>query len=329
MADGEANITSSATDTKKTFWYWVFSWPVSGAASILFLGFGGSIMTSPHPYIADAFCILGIAILLVKFWTWEESKHENSRKTARLLLVGTLFLLAVAAGLCFLSSYLSRPSQLTAQSVPMPQHETPSAILPQKLIDKPKVVTAAPKQRVQPEQVKPVKTFAIPSEVIQPPPIAPTQTVNVDHGIGGIGGTYVNPTVNNFAPPQREITKSIEDELIAVLKRHPATANIRSDSGDDESHQLAQQLFDIFVASDWKPISIGQGVGQALPREIQLCYYGSPGVEGQRGTIPADRPEVQAIALALINSGVKHVTVVPGIQYKEHTITINIGRRIE
>ena len=28
-------------------------------------------------------------------------------------------------------------------------------------------------------------------------PVPPAQTVNIDHGIGGIGGTYVNPTVIN------------------------------------------------------------------------------------------------------------------------------------
>lgn len=178
------------------------------------------------------------------------------------------------------------------------------------------------------------KQNALPSVPVGTPPIlaqpiVPTQTVNVDHGIGGIGGTYVNPTVNNFGPLQREITKSIGGELIAVLKQHPTTAHIYSDSGDDDANQLAQQLFDIFVASDWKPISIVQLIGQALPKEVQLCYYGPPGIEGQRVIIPADRPEIQAVAIALINSGVKHVTVVQGLQYEEHSITINIGRRVE
>src|SRR5665213_2365693 len=104
-----------ATPVKKSFWFWLFSWPVLGAIAGILLSFGGGCMTAAHPYIADVFCCAGILILLVKFWAWEETQHDTTRKSAILLAGGTLMLLDIAVGLCMLSSYLSRPMTAAKQ----------------------------------------------------------------------------------------------------------------------------------------------------------------------------------------------------------------------
>ncbi len=38
----------------------------------------------------------------------------------------------------------------------------------------------------------------------------PQQTVNIDHGIGSIGGTIIDPVVNNYGPPAPRITHTEE-----------------------------------------------------------------------------------------------------------------------
>lgn len=54
------------------------------------------------------------------------------------------------------------------------------------------------------------KQEAIP-KTKQPVPVPPpAQTVNAPGGIGSIGGTVVNPTVNNFAPPPAILSAAIE-----------------------------------------------------------------------------------------------------------------------
>jgi hypothetical protein len=81
-----------------------------------------------------------------------------------------------------------------------------------------------------------------------PIPAPPQQTVNIDHGIGGIGGTYINPTVNNNSDRQLTANQiAFFPTRIAPL----ATVWISCSSGDAEQIQLATQLQPMLVRAGW------------------------------------------------------------------------------
>jgi hypothetical protein len=158
-----------------------------------------------------------------------------------------------------------------------------------------------------------------------------TQTTNnAPNGIAISGGNVVNPTVNNYAAPQRQIPKQIQDELIAALKEYPGEVHLNSDSGDFEANTLARQFFSIFEAAGWHPIEIGTLMGgSALPQEIRIGYCGTAGIPGQMGSIPDDQPAARAVAQALFRSGFKRITITPNPNDKANVLSINIGHNAE
>lgn len=158
----------------------------------------------------------------------------------------------------------------------------------------------------------------------------PQTSISAPNGIAIGGGNVTNPTVNNYAPPQRQIPKPIEAELIVVLRQYPGEVHLNSDSGDFEANTLARQFFSIFDAAGWHPIEIGTLMGgSALPQEIQIGYRGTAGVVGQVGSIPDDQPAARAVAQALLISGFKKVTITPNPNNKANILSINIGHNVE
>jgi hypothetical protein len=79
----------------------------------------------------------------------------------------------------------------------------------------------------------------------------PNQTVNAPNGIGMIGGTLVNPTVNNFVPLTRHIPESIKSSLISCLSVNPGTVTILAPVNDAEAAALAGEWQDIFSRANW------------------------------------------------------------------------------
>lgn len=128
MAETKRTLPTKVKNGQKVLQL-LISWPVVGAVAVLLLGFGGSLMTSPHPYIADAFCVVGIFTLLVKFWTWEGAKHDTPRKTALLLVGVTFILFGIGGGLCVLSNYLSKPAPVAQVEFPI-HNQSPSPAVP-------------------------------------------------------------------------------------------------------------------------------------------------------------------------------------------------------
>jgi hypothetical protein len=56
----------------------------------------------------------------------------------------------------------------------------------------------------------------------------PQQIVNVDHGIGSIGGTLINPQVNNYGPPAARIAYT-EERSVAQDGGNILIVHIRTD----------------------------------------------------------------------------------------------------
>ena len=125
MDDHEQGFSKKDAPVQKTFWFRCFSWPVLGTLAAILLSFGGCFMTSAHPYVSDSFCLVGLFILLIKFWTWEEAKGDTPRKTALLLAGGTLILLGTGIGLCLLSAYAGQPTQIATSAKNTPVLSSP------------------------------------------------------------------------------------------------------------------------------------------------------------------------------------------------------------
>ena len=85
--------TPSLPVSKATLWREVWLWPVVGAIVSIVLGGGISVMSS-HPFVADAFFLIGIMLLLVKFVSWPDAHGHKSSA----FVIGLLFGLAVVAG---------------------------------------------------------------------------------------------------------------------------------------------------------------------------------------------------------------------------------------
>ena len=186
-------------------------------------------MTSPHPYIADGFCVTGIIILIVKFWAWEESKHDTTRKTAILLAGGTLFLLTIGAGLCVLSNYLAAPSVTTAHD--SPQKEKPETSKPKPTEEPPQAI-AKPSLSQEPAIHTPRKPMqsSIPSSGSTPPNQPGTLVCSAGASCaqstgqtGGItaGTVNLNPPVN---PNQPVTTYSCDGQVQRILGSSPTSA---------------------------------------------------------------------------------------------------------
>jgi hypothetical protein len=76
----------------------------------------------------------------------------------------------------------------------------------------------------------------------------PTQVVNAPNGIGAIGSTLVNPTVNNFAPPSRTLTADQKSRLAAAAEEIPKSIMVVIGSADDgESQSYAEEIRQVFL----------------------------------------------------------------------------------
>jgi hypothetical protein len=150
-----------------------------------------------------------------------------------------------------------------------------------------------PPLALAPKKIKvpsPRKTEVVPAPVANPPaPVpapVPSQTVNVDHGIGGIGGTYINPTVVNEGPPPLKLsygrTGSIDPTKLTFPNYKPNYIT----------------TFAVVSNVDWTPVSVvltfDGPIMEVLPMGSQLSvrygllapntgyvYYQSPAMSSE------------------------------------------------
>src|ERR1700733_3006027 len=79
-------------------------------------------------------------------------------------------------------------------------------------------------------------------------------TVNAPNGIGIIGGTVTNPTVNNYinsAPPPRRLTDDERESLVSCLKIRTGTFVIGALANNGEAYRYALDFSEVFSAAGW------------------------------------------------------------------------------
>jgi hypothetical protein len=124
----------------------------------------------------------------------------------------------------------------------------------------------------------------------------PAQIVNAPNGIGGIGGTYVNPQVNNFGYMQKTLNAD-QMTAISALMRPFADGTDRGNLitcqlGDSNSCTVAMQLVKIFRNAGW--ILPGSGYSQAVmteaPEPLLISVHAKPTLAGEKVTSSAGLP---------------------------------------
>lgn len=276
-----------AEESPKTLVEHVTGWSVVGAVSILFLGVGFSTMTSPHIYIADAFFFAGFFLFIVKFWAWEEAKHDTTRKTALLLTGVTVFTILLFVGTCWLSSYIGTSSrQQTQKDISLsPPTSSPVGKLAE---DHPDggVLTEPKQSPIQKSDVPNRPRSSCPpgtavclghgygnratgnvgivdlegehgseaSGNVLPTPGVPITVNSAPNGIAISGGTVVAPTVTNLYGRlvPRHIQETSKKTLVDCLSKNPGTVTMSyvSDSSDEQG--LLQDWREIFSSAKWQ-----------------------------------------------------------------------------
>jgi hypothetical protein len=80
----------------------------------------------------------------------------------------------------------------------------------------------------------------------------PQPTINAPNGIGISGGQVTNPTVNNYAPPQRVLDPATSQRFTQSLKDCGQYGiGLRHASGNEESSALAAQFEEAIKAANW------------------------------------------------------------------------------
>jgi hypothetical protein len=158
----------------------------------------------------------------------------------------------------------------------------------------------------------------------------PVQIVNAPNGIGTIGGTLVNPTVNNFAPPSRHIPESIRPDLIDCLSKHPGTVEIMAPVNDAESFALATEWLDVFDKAKWsidpKMVRSYMSSG-AVPTGTKLNINGTINPDGTNPKFDPDSPSGSLVGCFLGKPSDGSSNLVPSPTVAKDHIGVVVGPR--
>jgi hypothetical protein len=142
--------------------------------------------------------------------------------------------------------------------------------------------------------------------VVQPP----SQTVNAPNGIGAIGGTLINPQVNNFGYMQKTLSQDWMIYISGLMKPLADTSDrgdlITCQMGNTNSCDLAVQLVKIFRDAGWNLPGSGysQSVMMTAPAPLLIMVQSAkatPTGAVDKSSLP---PGVEQLATALKNCGV-------------------------
>jgi hypothetical protein len=251
MDDKEEQIEQLPTQPI-SMWQKIWSWGFVGAVSLFLLAGGISFMLSSHVWVADGFFIVGMLLLLVKFWTWEDTQQQSPKSQIALLVTATICSLGLLVGVCMWNHHINPlqssggplPPNTAGGSSTIPPGSSGTSVVAEAPAGtvktagtasmKIKVVRAAekPKQTPQlasspaPELQNPQSTT--PTETT-PPAQTPTQTPMVGC-IGGTGnacvgnnqpGGVVIGTLGYVPPADRVLLANDEQSAIELLKTVP------------------------------------------------------------------------------------------------------------
>src|SRR5262249_14239709 len=118
----------------------------------------------------------------------------------------------------------------------------------------------------------------------------PTVANSAPNGISISGGNVNNPTVNNFAPPRRDLSPAVTAELEQSLSLRKGTVFIGALISDNESVQFARKLYDAFKAAGWtmKDNTVRLVSLDAEWNGVRVGYHGARQADGATVEVPED-----------------------------------------
>jgi hypothetical protein len=77
--------------------------------------------------------------------------------------------------------------------------------------------------------------------------------VSAPNGMAIVGneGTIVNPTVNNFAPPNRRLSDEQRNVLVSCLQTKPGKFMVEAMSTNNETYRYAQDWSEVLSSAGW------------------------------------------------------------------------------
>jgi hypothetical protein len=223
--------------------------------------YGAEQMNLAHIFWLGFSCwVIGIVIAVRMFWIFPLWSHRLTRLEKGLLAGILIALFVVMVHKPIIVAYGKRNGNGTTGQAPFPTgpvtHPAPAPAIPQ---------PATPAQN-------PTKAHT-PKSQITAPATTPQTVINAPGGIGISGGQVTNPTVNNFAPPQRTISKEQLDDLRLVIGGSTGSVSSNCPMSDDEGCNFAESIRKAFENVGW---NAGPHVGLTSPtgKKQPFVYVG-------------------------------------------------------
>jgi hypothetical protein len=284
----------------------IWSWTFVGTISLFLFGGGITFMLSSHAWVADGFFIVGTILLLVKFWTWEDTQQQPPKKQAALLAIATICSFVLLVGVCVWNHHINPsppPSKVSAATIKSP-NDPPSTqeggsgtIPPAPLAHPPVVVT--PKVTIKP--VRPTVTTTSTTEATTPVPTPAQQNPAPTYQQQCVGsacaqGQGASATYNQYGAPKLVMTDSQRDSICNAMK---------SDSGleftiflhdpTEDSTAYAEQLRKALVCAGLMRGQMDGGSG------LQFGGVVPPGISALVGT--NEMNAISDLAEAMLKAG--------------------------
>jgi len=143
------------------------------------------------------------------------------------------------------------------------------------------------------------------------------QIISAPNGIAIGGGTVTNPTVNNYGPPQRQLTKDERDRFVAYLRPLcPFEVVIRGIPGNAESMEYADQIAAAITDAGCTRGRTPFLIDTAASYGIQIAIH-------DINDIP---PAADALAGAFTEAGIKFSSVAGDpVKPKEVNVMVNLN----
>ncbi len=130
---------------------------------------------------------------------------------------------------------------------------------------------------------------------------ASSPNVSTPNGIAIVGnqGTVTNPTVNNFAAPNRRLSDEQRSALLACLRTNPGAFTVNALANNSEAYRYAQDFSEVLTAAAWKnewptPVAVVM-IGGAMWSGMRINVPGTWDVVSQHASIVGGSPEETAI----------------------------------
>jgi hypothetical protein len=139
------------------------------------------------------------------------------------------------------------------------------------------------------------------------------QSISAPNGIAIGGGTVTNPTVNNFAPPARTLTKDQHDKIVSALAGKQLIVKFGYLIDAPDARQFASKLCaavkDAIPATNCSDIWAMVIEGPSKTEGFTITYKGDAVPTGTRTSLAPDTPAgamINALVAAGMNRGTVH-----------------------